>query len=289
MRSITLGFALSVLVCGCARTATTNTAPTAADAKKFLDEVNETGLKLATESSQAGWVSENFITDDTSALNARANQRAIDAAVRYAKDAVRFDHVDVDPALRRELNLLKVSLVMATPSDPKEGEELTKIAADMDGEYGKGKWCADPNKPDTCLDINKITDIMRDSRDEKKLRQVWEGWHTISPQMRPQDARFVELSNKGASELGFLDTGAMWGSEYDMPTDALSNELDRLWDQVRPLYLKLHAYVRMKLHEKYGDIVPANGPIPAHLLGNIWAQDWTNVYSIVAPQNPNRG
>jgi peptidyl-dipeptidase A len=288
MRSIALCFAL-ILVCGCTRTATTDTAPTAADAKKFLDEVNETGLKLATESNQASWVSENFITDDTSALNARASQRAIDAAVRYAKDAVKFDHVDVDPALRRELNLLKVALVMATPSDPKEGEELTKIASDMDGEYGKGKWCADPNKTDTCLDIDKITDIMRESRDEKKLRQVWEGWQTISPPMRPQYSRFVELSNKGARELGFADTGAMWRSKYDMPPDAFSKELDRLWDQVRPLYLKLHAYVRMKLREKYGDVVPANGPIPAHLLGNIWAQDWTNVYSVVAPQNVDRG
>src|SRR5437763_8296140 len=128
MRSIVLGFALFTIVVGCARsTATTDTTPAAGDAKKFLDAVNETTLKLGTESNQAGWVSENFITDDTSALNARSSQRAIDAAVRYAKDAVKFDHVTVDPTLRRELDLLKVSLVMATPSDPKEGEELTKI------------------------------------------------------------------------------------------------------------------------------------------------------------------
>src|SRR5215471_13109462 len=290
MRSIALGFALFLVVSGCARSNATGTpAPTATDAKKFLDEANEATLKLGTESSQASWVSENFITDDTSSLYARANQRAIDAAARYAKDAVKFDHVELDPVSRRELDLLKVALVMATPSDPKEGEELTKIASDMDGEYGKGKWCSDPNKPDTCLDINKITDIMRDSRDEKKLRQVWEGWHTISPPMRPQYARFVELSNKGARELGFADTGAMWRSKYDMPPDAFSKEVDRLWDQVRPLYLKLHAYVRMKLHEKYGDIVPANGPIPAHLLGNIWAQDWTNIYPLLAPPNADPG
>ncbi len=130
---------------------------------------------------------------------------------------------------------------------------------------------------------------MRDSRDEKKLRQVWEGWHTISPPMRKDYARFVELSNKGARELGFPDSGAMWRSKYDMPPDAFTKELDRLWDQVRPLYLKLHAYVRMKLHDKYGDIVPANGPLPAHLLGNIWAQDWSNVYKLVAPPEADPG
>ena len=290
MRSIALSVALFIVVSGCARNAATNTsAPTAADVKKFLDEANETSLKLGTEGSQAQWVSENFITDDTSALNARASQRYADAGVRYAKDAAKFDHVDVDATSRRELNLLRVSLTMATPSNPKEGEELTKIAADMDGEYGKGKWCEDPKKPDKCLDINDITKIMRESQDEKRLRQVWEGWQTISPPMRQQYVRFVELSHKGARELGFADTGAMWRSQYDMAPDAFGKELDRLWEQVRPLYLKLHAYVRMKLREKYGNIVPANGPIPAHLLGNIWAQEWENVYPLVAPPSADRG
>jgi peptidyl-dipeptidase A len=254
-----------------------------------MEDVNETTFKLALEAQQAGWVSETFITDDTSALNAKANQRLIDKSAQYAKDAVRFDKVEVAPDVRRGLNILKVALVMATPSNPKEGEELTRIAATLDGMYGKGKWCEDPKKPDSCLDINQITDIMRDSRDEKKLRQVWEGWHTISPPMRKDYARFVELSNKGAKELGFNDTGVMWRSKYDMPAEDFTKELDRLWDQVRPLYLKLHAYVRMKLREKYGDVVPANGPIPAHLLGNIWAQDWTNVYPIVAPASADKG
>ena len=289
---LTTAFALllCLLAFGCATpSASTNPTPTAADAKKFIDDVNETAFKLTLESSQAGWISETFINDDTSSLNARANQRLIDKMAQYAKDAVKFDKVDVPADIRRQLNILKVGLVMATPSDPRLGEELTKIASDLDGMYGKGKWCEDPKKPDSCLDIEKITDIMRDSRDEKKLRQVWEGWHTISPPMRAKYARFVELSNQGAKELGFADTGAMWRSKYDMPPDQYTKELDRLWDQVRPLYVKLHAYVRLKLREKYGDVVPENGPIPAHLLGNIWAQDWMNVYNLVAPKDADPG
>src|SRR5207249_527543 len=262
---------------------------TVADAKKFMDDVNETIFKLALDASQAGWVSETYITDDTSAVFARANQRLIDKTAQYAKEAVRFDKLELAPDLRRGMNILKVSLVMATPSNAKEGEELTKIAAKLDATYGKGKWCADPKKPEACLDINQITDIMRESQDEKKLRQVWEGWHTISLPMRGDYARFVELSNKGAMELGFADTGAMWRSKYDMAPDAFTKELDRMWNQVRPLYLKLHAYVRMKLREKYGDVVPATGPLPAHLLGNIWAQDWSNVYPLVAPKNADPG
>jgi peptidyl-dipeptidase A len=254
-----------------------------------MDDVNETTFKLALEASQAGWVSETYITDDTSSLNARANQRVIDRTAQFAKEAVKFDKVEVPPDVRRALNILKVSLVMATPSEPKEGEELTKIAANLDATYGKGKWCENTSKPESCLDINQITDTMRDSRDEKRLRQVWEGWHTISLPMRNDYTRFVELSNKGARELGFADSGAMWRSKYDMAPDDFTKELDRLWDQVRPLYVKLHAYVRLKLHEKYGDVVPANGPLPAHLLGNIWAQDWSNIYPLVAPANADPG
>jgi peptidyl-dipeptidase A len=131
---------------------------------------------------------------------------------------------------------------------------------------------------------------MATSTNPAELLDAWRGWHTISPPMRKDFQRFVELSNKGARELGFKDTGAMWRSKYDMPADDFSKELDRLWEQVRPLYLSLHAYVRNKLREKYGpDAVPASGPIPAHLLGNIWAQDWSNVYKLVAPADADPG
>ncbi len=125
---------------------------------------------------------------------------------------------------------------------------------------------------------------MANNRDPRRLREVWEGWHTISVPMRNDYQRFAELSNKGAKELGFADTGAMWRTKYDMPPDAFTKEMDRLWEQVRPLYNSLHAYMRMRLREKYGDLVPVNGPIPAHLLGNLWAQSWDNLYKDVAPK-----
>jgi peptidyl-dipeptidase A len=281
--------AAAVAVIGAACAPNQTAAPTAADAAQFLGSVSDTVKKLSVEANQAGWVQQNFITDDTEALEARVNQRYTDAVARFAKESARFDKVSVPADQRRELDLLKLSLVMATPSDPKEGEELTTIAARLESTYGKGKWCADPAKADTCMNIDDITKVMASSRDAAKLRQVWEGWHTISPPMRKDYARFVELSNKGARELGFKDTGAMWREKYDMPADAFTKELDRLWDQVRPLYLKLHAYVRMKLHEKYGDAVPVTGPIPAYLLGNIWAQDWSNIYPLVAPKNADPG
>src|SRR6266536_3490339 len=279
--------AAACLATGCA--APSSAPPSASDVKAFLDNANETSKRLGIESGRAGWVQQTFITDDTEAIAARANQLAIEAGARFAKGATKFDKVDVPDDQRRQLNLLKVGLVLAAPSDPKESDELTKIAARLESTYGKGKWCPDPAKPDACKNVDDATKIMAASRNEKELRATWEGWHSIGPPMRGDYTRFAALSNKGAKELGFADTGAMWRAKYDMPPDAFTKELDRLWDQVRPLYVKLHAYTRMKLREKYGAIVPAEGPIPAHLLGNIWAQDWTNIYPLVAPPNADPG
>src|SRR5712691_3941859 len=128
---------------GCARNRAAP-APTAAEAKAFLDNVNHTMLKLGVEANQAGWVQQNFITDDTDALAARANQRYIDAIARFVKDATRFDALDLPADERRMFQVLKTSLVMVTPADPKESEELTTIMARLESTYGKGKWCADP-------------------------------------------------------------------------------------------------------------------------------------------------
>jgi peptidyl-dipeptidase A len=281
--SLTLLVVATSVFLGCAGGSTAGP-PTAADTAAFLKDVDAKMLSLGIDLNQAGWVQQNFITVDTEALNAKANKVYIETVARFAKEAARFNGLDLPPDQRRQLDLLRLSLVMAAPNVETEATELTTIAARMDGMYGRGKWCSDPAKPDTCLDIEAIDAIMANNRDPKRLREVWEGWHTISVPMRSDYQRFAELSNKGAKELGFADTGAMWRSKYDMPPDAFTKEMDRLWEQVRPLYNSLHAYMRMRLREKYGDLVPQNGPIPAHLLGNLWAQSWDNLYKDVAPK-----
>jgi peptidyl-dipeptidase A len=262
---------------------------TADEARQFLSNVDATLKRAGIESARAGWVAQNFITADTEAMDARATQVLLEAIVKFAKEATRFDGVDVAPDERRQLNLLKLSLPVATPADAAEAEELTKLNSALRSAYGKGRWCPQAADAEGCMNIDDITKVMASSRDERELRRVWEGWHTISPPMRKDYARFVELANKGAKELGFADTGAMWRAKYDMPPDDFTKELDRLWEQVRPLYVRLHAYVRMKLRQKYGDAVPAAGPLPAHLLGNIWAQDWSNVYELVKPGTADAG
>ncbi len=264
-------------------------APTAEEARRFVDAAEADLLTRANESSQAAWVAANFITQDTEALAAKANERAIIAGVRYAKEAVRFDNVQLPEDLARKLKLLKLALVLPAPADPKEAAEMTRLAAALEGAYGKAKYCpgGDPAK---CLNIDDITKIMATSRDPKQLLDVWNGWHSIAPPMKKDFARVVEIANKGAKELGFADTGALWRSQYDMAPDDFSKELDRLWEQVKPLYTQLHAYARWKLREKYGkDAVPESGPIPAHLMGNLWAQQWDNLYPLLAPAGADPG
>jgi peptidyl-dipeptidase A len=264
---------------------TASASATAADARTFLDEVNRELLRLTNAANRAGWVQSTYITPDTEALAAEANEALINKVTEYAKQAVRFDKVTLPPLDRRQMEVLKKQLTVSAPADPKEAQELTQILASMEGAYGRGTYCPPGKTGDECLDIEKITEILADNRDPKRLQEVWEGWHTISKPMRKDYARFVELSNKGARVLDFADTGAMWRGKYDMPPEAFSSELDRLWDQLRPLYVSLHAYVRARLREKYGPIVPEKGPIPAHLLGNLWQQNWGNIYPLVAPAN----
>ena len=260
---------------------------TPADAKAFIEKAEQDLLTMSVDTGRADWVKSTYITDDTEALSAKLNERSIQATIRYAKEAAEFNRLALPPDVERKLKLLKLGLTMATPSDPAESSELTRLAAAMEGEYGKGKYCATGKE---CLDLEQLSKILATSRDAAALREAWTGWHAISKPMRPQYERFVALSNKGSREIGFADTGAMWRSKYDMAPEDFAREMDRLWNQVRPLYVSLHAYVRNRLREKYGDAaVPANGPIPAHLLGNMWAQEWNNIYELVAPPNADPG
>jgi peptidyl-dipeptidase A len=160
----------------------------------------------------------------------------------------------------------------------------------MQGTYGKGKYCPDEADPDSCLTLPAINVELSTSRDPARMLELWTGWREVSPSMREDFERYVDLANEGARGLGYADLGALWRSGYDMDPDAFAAELDRLWEQVKPLYDALHCHVRARLSERYGaDVVPAEGPMPAHVLGNMWAQTWSNVYDLVAPPSSDPG
>ncbi|HEV2731493.1 MAG TPA: M2 family metallopeptidase, partial [Terriglobales bacterium] len=270
---------LTLFFFGLAIEAQTSPAPTVAEAEEFMNKAEARLSDLNVKVNQATWVHDNFITEDTEALAADANDENTAATTELVEGAKRFESLQMPPELARKFKLLKLSLTAPAPKDPKLRRELTQIAASLESDYGKGKYC---RKPDECLDITTIERMMGTSRDPNELRDLWIGWHKVGAPMRQRYVRFVELSNQGAREIGFKDTGAMWRSNYDMAPQAFSADLERLWQQVRPLYLSLHAYVRSKLVQKYGpQTVPPDGPIPAHLLGNPWAQEWGNTYSLL--------
>ncbi len=263
-----------------------NAAPaikTPAEAKTFVERVNKDLKELWTDWSRAEWVKSTYIIDDTELLAARANERQLEYAGKAIKEATRFNGIDVDPAVRRQLDLLRRSQTMPAPSDAAKRKELTEIAAKMEGIYGKGEYCgADQKGP--CRDLIQLSKVLAESRDYEATLEAWKGWRTISPSMRPMYQRFVELTNEGAKEMGFANLAELWKSNYDMTPDAFEAETDRLWNQVKPLYDQLHCEVRARLSKHYGaDKVAPEGMIPAHLLGNMWAQEWAKIYPLVEP------
>src|SRR5438874_9880002 len=234
--------------------AQTSGSPTVAEAEAFMNKAEARLAELSVKVNQANWVHDNFITDDTEALAADANDENTAVTTELVEQAKRFEGLQLPPELARKFKLLKLSLTAPAPKYPALRRELTQIAASLESDYGKGKYC---RKPDDCLDITSIENILGASRDPNELKDLWTGWHKVGVPMRQRYARFVALSNQGAREIGFKDTGAMWRSNYDMPPEAFSADLERLWQQVRPLYLSLHAYVRSKLMQKYGpQLVP---------------------------------
>ena len=264
--------------------------PSADEARSFIEAANTRLEALGIRSARAEWVKSNFITVDTEAIAAEANENYVTANVELAKQASHFDGLELDANSRRQLEILKREITMPAPADRALTQELTQIAAGMESNYGKGRYCPEGASGADCLDIIEIRAITSESRDPDALLDVWLGWRTTSPVIRDDYRRFVELTNQGARELGYPDTGVLWRSKYDMTPDAFAAEVDRLWAQVLPLYESLHCYVRARLSAFYGeDLVPLDAPIPAHLLGNMWAQDWSKIYDLVAPEDADPG
>jgi peptidyl-dipeptidase A len=252
-------------------------------ARAFLDSANSELLKLSAQDSRANWTAMTDITEDTEATTALIDGQFTARMLEIAAESHKWDKVTLPADLRREMKLLQLN-TPAAPKEPNLLEEQTQLAAQLTGMYGKGKYCEHNGK---CLGIDAISNIMAHSTDPEELTRLWVGWHAIGAPMRDKYARFVELQNAGARELGYHDTGELWRAGYDMTPTQFSAEVDRAWAQLEPLYRELHTYVRGRLIARYGKAAErADGMIPAQLLGNMWAQEWGNIYDIVAPTDP---
>ncbi|MDT0595063.1 M2 family metallopeptidase [Glaciecola petra] len=254
----------------------------AADAKAFLNKFEAEMDKISTPAAHAAWAYATHINYDTAKVTAYFNEQVSVLRAKYAVEAAKFNDVEVDADTRRQLELLKASLEIAPPADSKKAERLAAIGSEMTSMYGAGEYCREDG---TCLSLVEMSAEMSTSRDPELLKEYWQGWREVSKPMRDIYTEQVGIANEGAKELGFANTSELWRAKYDMPAADFPKELDRLWGQVQPFYNALQCHVRAELSEHYGeDIVPLNKPIPAHLLGNMWAQSWGNIYDIVKPE-----
>jgi len=257
--------------------------PTAAEADTYVAAVEKEAADLSVPAQQTAWGNATYITDDTDALAAKSGAELTEKAVQWAKGAARFNGVTgLSYDTKRKLDLLKNGVGLPAPTTPGAATELATLTTRMSSRYGKGKGTLD-GKPINGSDIEAA---MGTTRDPAKLKEMWVSWNdNVGAPMRADYTRMTAISNAGAKELGFADVGAMWRSGYDMTPQQFEALTDQIWKEVEPLYLSLHTYVRWKLNEKYGDAVQAKtGPLRSDLLGNMWAQEWGNIYDLVAPK-----
>ncbi|MEZ5892739.1 MAG: M2 family metallopeptidase [Parvularculaceae bacterium] len=296
----TLGAASAIaLAAGCAKNDKAPAAAnaTAEDAAAFADKVEAAYLPAYEEASRIQWVNATYINFDTDWLAAKNAAEITKMSVDFANEAAKFDGLDLDPAIRRKLDFMKLGIVLPAPTKEGAADELAEVTTRLGSSYSTGTISIDPaayrddlikirgedgNLSDGVIRQNETELLMRQMRDPAKLAEVWTKWNDYAAAMKTDYARMAEIANEGARELGYADVGALWRSGYDMSPEEFEAETDRLWGQVKPLYDQLHCYVRAELNEKYGDdVVPLDKPIRADLLGNMWAQEWGSINDIV--------
>ncbi|WP_035540587.1 M2 family metallopeptidase [Hyphomonas oceanitis] len=262
---------------------TTTESPTVTEARAFMARAESELSDMSDEASLVFWAQATNITDETNAAAAEIGARATKLSVSLANESKKFNIDDLPPDLARKMTKLRGGITIPAPSTEGAAEELSKITTDLDAKYGTGTF----NYKGKDMTLDELSTIIETSRDPEELKAVWEGWRTVSPAMKDEYARMVEIANEGAQELGYPSLDQMWLSNYDMAPEEMEAEVDRLWTQVEPLYKELHCYARTRLNAQYGDDVqPKTGPIRADLLGNMWAQDWSGIYDVVKTDTP---
>ena len=245
----------------------------------FLNNIEEENKKDGPIIYSASWISSNFITYDSQKVIADYGTRYTLKSLERSREASAFDDLSTSTENRRMLNILKSSFVMPPPLNKELATELSSITTSLEAMYGSGEHCYEDG---SCYDLEAFESIIDNSRNPEELLKAWLGWHEIGKPMKPMYMRMVDIGNQGSRDLGYQGLSDLWFSKYDMPADDFLNETDRVWEEVKPLYDALHCHVRAKLNEHYGDdVVPESGPLPVHLLGNMWGQSWSNIYDLV--------
>ena len=255
------------------------------DLEEFLANVELENKKDGPVIYSASWISSNFITYDSQKVIADYGTKSTLKSLERSREAASFDGLDTSKENQRMLNILKSSFVMPPPLDEELASELSQITTSLEAMYGSGEYCFDDEE---CYDLEAFESIIDNSRDPKELLRAWDGWHEIGKPMKPMYMRMVDIGNQGSVDLGYEGLSDLWFSKYDMPAEDFLDDTDRVWSEVKPLYDALHCHVRAKLNEHYGDeVISKTGPLPVHMLGNMWGQSWSNIYDLVYEEKPD--
>ena len=255
-------------------------------ADEFVKRLNKDFTALSIEGNKAAWTQATYINDDTEWLNAKANERYLAYFSQAVEQSKRYLGQTLSKNTARALDILRQGVSTPAPNDPAKRAELSKLGAKLEADYGAAEYCRndDERTAGKCRNIDELSKTLAESRNYDVELEAWAGWHSTARSSRANYQRMVELANEGARELGYKDLGAQWRSGYDMSADEFAAETERLYAQVQPLYKQLHCFTRARLQKKYGaDKVPSGKPIPAHLLGNMWAQQWNKIYDLLEP------
>lgn len=259
-------------------------APEGETADAFVERVNAQLRLQSPAINSAQWLSSTYINDDSQRVAAKANEGALTQLNAWIAQSRRFEGQKMAPQTARAIHQLKLMTAMPAPRDPQKLAELTRIATRMEGMYGAGRYCTGEGDAQQCRQLGQLEDVLAHSRDYDAQLDAWQGWHAIGAPMRGDYTRFVELVNEGARDMGFADAGELWRSGYDMAPGEIAADTDRLWGQVKPLYEQLQCYTRSKLEARYGARGQIDGGLlPAQLMGNMWAQDWSNLWDLLQP------
>ena len=278
-----LSLILIIIVTSCAPSS--EQTPSNQDLEEFLANVESENKKDGPVIYSASWISSNFITYDSQKVIADYGTKSTLKSLQRSREAASFDGLDTSKENQRMLNILKSSFVMPPPLDEELASELSEITTSLEAMYGSGEYCFDDEE---CYDLEAFESIIDNSRDPKELLRAWEGWHEIGKPMKPMYMRMVDIGNQGSVDLGYEGLSDLWFSKYDMPAEDFLDDTDRVWSEVKPLYDALHCHVRAKLNEHYGDeVISKTGPLPVHMLGNMWGQSWSNIYDLVYEEKPD--
>ena len=282
-----------LLVAGAVLLMSCTPSPTVDEAREFVERVEASQREFGEYSARIAWVNSTYINYDTNWLRTKSRAEGTERGVRFANEAKRFNDLDLPDELRRKIDLIKLGVNLPAPEREGAADALAELSTRMSATYATGKIELDGVETPR----NVLENLMGEVGDPDRLREIWVKWREVpvavnedGTTMKQDYAAMVELANEGARELGYPDVGEMWRARYDLPPDEFVAETDRLWEQIGPLYRELHCHVRSQLNRRYGDaVVPLDQPIRADLLGNMWAQQWGNVYGIVSPLDRDPG